>query len=105
MAAPSSFSAKVLIVLIKGYRLFISPLLGPRCRFNPTCSQYGLDAIRMHGAIKGGWLTLKRVLKCHPLSAGGDDPVPPKSGCEQNHAHSTPAQHASKHTSNRREKQ
>lgn len=105
MATSSSFGAKVLIVLIKGYRLFISPLLGPRCRFNPTCSQYGLDAIRIHGAIKGSWLTLKRVLKCHPLSAGGEDPVPPKNGCEQNPIHSTPEQHAAQHTSNRREKQ
>ncbi|MGR6982228.1 membrane protein insertion efficiency factor YidD [Testudinibacter sp. P27/CKL/0425] len=93
MATSSSFGAKVLIFLIKGYRLVISPLLGPRCRFNPTCSQYGLDAIRTHGALKGGWLTVKRILKCHPLSAGGDDLVPPatscKCGAEQSHKHST----------------
>lgn len=81
MATSSSLGAKILILLIKFYRLVISPMLGPRCRFNPTCSQYGLQAIQTHGAIKGGWLTLKRVLKCHPLSAGGDDPVPPAVSC------------------------
>ena len=84
MEPSPSFGAKVLIVFIKAYRLVISPLLGPRCRFNPTCSQYGLEAIQTHGALKGGWLTVKRLLKCHPLSAGGDDPVPPK-----NNRHST----------------
>ncbi len=68
-----------LIVLIKGYQNFISPLLGPHCRFNPTCSSYAIQAINCHGSIKGSWLALKRILKCHPLSAGGDDPVPEKS--------------------------
>lgn len=66
------------ILLIKFYRYFISPMLLPRCRFNPTCSQYGLEAIQVHGAIKGSYLTIKRILKCHPLHEGGDDPVPPK---------------------------
>ncbi|MGV6989851.1 membrane protein insertion efficiency factor YidD [Testudinibacter sp. P80/BLE/0925] len=105
MATSSSFGAKILIVLIKGYRLGISPLLGPRCRFNPTCSQYGLEAIRTHGAVKGGWLTLKRVLKCHPLSAGGDDPVPPKY-CDGKHGDATSRTHSisDQYTSNRREK-
>ncbi|MBE2893887.1 membrane protein insertion efficiency factor YidD [Spirabiliibacterium falconis] len=78
MQSSSSFGAKGLIFVIKVYRLVISPLFGPRCRFTPTCSQYGLDAIKRFGALKGGWLTLKRVLKCHPLSAGGYDPVPEK---------------------------
>lgn len=78
MAKTYSIGAKVLIGLIKFYRLAISPLIGPRCRFDPTCSQYGLEAIKSHGALKGGWLTLKRVLKCHPLNPGGYDPVPPK---------------------------
>ncbi|TNG95809.1 membrane protein insertion efficiency factor YidD [Testudinibacter sp. TR-2022] len=87
MATSPSFGAKALIFLIKGYRLIISPMLGPRCRFNPTCSQYGLEAIQTHGALKGGWLTLKRVLKCHPLSAGGDDPVPPKGSGQNHHNH------------------
>ncbi|TCP18332.1 hypothetical protein EV693_1029 [Nicoletella semolina] len=66
------------LALIHFYRYCISPFLAPRCRFYPTCSQYGLEAIRLHGAFKGSWLTLKRILRCHPLSQGGDDPVPPK---------------------------
>ena len=62
------------------YRLFVSPLLGPRCRFQPTCSQYALDAVRRHGVWSGFWLTAKRLAQCHPfekLGAGhGFDPVP-----------------------------
>ncbi|PID51381.1 MAG: membrane protein insertion efficiency factor YidD [Pasteurellales bacterium] len=73
-----SFLAIILISIIKFYRYFISPMLLPRCRFNPTCSQYGFEAIQVHGAIKGSWLTIKRILKCHPLNEGGDDPVPTK---------------------------
>lgn len=66
----------ILILLIRGYRTFISPLFLPSCRFNPTCSQYGLEAIEKFGAIKGGWLTIKRILRCHPFHPGGYDPVP-----------------------------
>lgn len=68
--------------LIRGYQLFISPLLGPRCRFYPTCSHYALEAIDTHGALKGGWLALRRVLRCHPWNPGGLDPVPPRCGCK-----------------------
>ncbi|OXS16180.1 membrane protein insertion efficiency factor YidD [Zobellella denitrificans] len=64
------------IGLIRLYQLVISPLLGPRCRFTPTCSQYAIEAIRLHGFLKGGWLTVKRLLKCHPLGPSGHDPVP-----------------------------
>lgn len=64
------------IVLIKIYQYAISPLLGPRCRFQPTCSNYALIAINRHGIRIGGWLSIKRVIKCHPLSTGGFDPVP-----------------------------
>ena len=78
MASSSSLGSKFLIMLIRGYQLAISPLLGPRCRFNPTCSNYGIEALRRFGMLKGSWLTAKRILKCHPLHAGGDDPVPPK---------------------------
>lgn len=67
-----------LTLLIRFYRYFISPMLGARCRFNPTCSRYALDAIQIHGAVKGSWLAAKRIAKCHPLHEGGDDPVPPK---------------------------
>ena len=80
--ARPSVIAYLLLGLVQFYRYAISPMLAPRCRFYPTCSQYALDAIRIHGGIKGGWLALKRILRCHPLSEGGEDPVPPKScGC------------------------
>lgn len=69
---------QLLLSLIKFYRKFISPMTPPACRFHPTCSQYGLEAIETHGAMKGGYLTIKRILKCHPFHPGGFDPVPPK---------------------------
>lgn len=69
--------ACMLVLLVRGYQLFISPMLGPRCRFHPTCSQYAVEALQTHGAVKGGWLALRRVLRCHPLHPGGHDPVPP----------------------------
>lgn len=65
--------------IIRGYQLFISPLLGPRCRFTPTCSQYGIEAINTHGFLKGAWLTSKRLLRCHPFNDGGSDSVPDKN--------------------------
>ncbi|MDJ0731310.1 MAG: membrane protein insertion efficiency factor YidD [Crocosphaera sp.] len=68
---------KILILLIKGYRKFISPLFPPSCRFRPTCSQYTLEAIEKFGALQGSWLGLKRILRCHPFHPGGYDPVPP----------------------------
>ncbi|TEA26879.1 membrane protein insertion efficiency factor YidD [Candidatus Schmidhempelia bombi] len=74
----TSYGAKGLILLIRGYQRFISPLLGPHCRFQPTCSHYAIVAIRRFGLLKGSWLMVKRILKCHPLHAGGEDPVPPK---------------------------
>jgi putative membrane protein insertion efficiency factor len=66
---------KVLRLLIKFYQLAISPLHGPCCRYHPTCSEYALEAIERYGALRGGWLALKRVLRCHPFHAGGYDPV------------------------------
>jgi uncharacterized protein len=64
------------ILLIKGYRRFISPLFPPSCRFQPTCSEYALDAIARFGTLRGGWLAIKRISRCHPLHPGGYDPVP-----------------------------
>lgn len=69
---------KILISLIRFYQVVISPIKPPSCRFYPTCSHYGLEAVQRFGALKGGWLTLKRILKCHPLHPGGIDPVPEK---------------------------
>jgi|GEM_PF-141945 putative membrane protein insertion efficiency factor len=68
--------AALLLALISFYRQWISPLLGPRCRFIPSCSAYGLEAISRHGPWRGSWLTLRRLLRCHPFSACGCDPVP-----------------------------
>ncbi len=66
----------VAIQLIKLYQVLISPLLGPRCRFTPTCSHYAIEAIKLHGIVKGCWLAAKRLIKCQPLNEGGYDPVP-----------------------------
>lgn len=66
----------LLIALIRGYQYLISPWLGANCRFQPTCSAYGLEAIRRHGAIRGAWLTARRIGRCHPWHEPGYDPVP-----------------------------
>jgi uncharacterized protein len=65
-----------LILLVRGYQFFISPYFPPSCRYHPTCSNYALEAIRIHGAIKGIGLAAWRILRCNPWSAGGEDPVP-----------------------------
>jgi len=65
----------LIIGLIKFYRKFISPLKGPSCRFCPTCSQYAMDAINKYGLIKGSYLSIKRILRCHPFNKGGYDPL------------------------------
>ena len=67
----------LLIGLLRGYKLLISPLLGQRCRFHPSCSDYAMEAVRIHGPIRGSWLAARRVGRCHPLHPGGHDPVPP----------------------------
>jgi len=67
---------RALLAIVRFYRKNISPMSAPRCRFMPTCSRYALEAIEKHGARKGSLLTIKRILKCHPLHKGGYDPVP-----------------------------
>ena len=69
---------KILILLIRFYQKFISPLFPAKCRYYPTCSQYTLEAIQEYGAIKGTYLGIRRILKCHPFHEGGYDPVPKK---------------------------
>jgi len=67
------------ILLIRFYQSFISPLLGPSCKYHPTCSNYAIEAFRQHNFFYASWLTVWRVLRCNPFSKGGYDPVPPKS--------------------------
>ncbi|HEY9814205.1 MAG TPA: membrane protein insertion efficiency factor YidD [Candidatus Obscuribacterales bacterium] len=74
-----SLATSLLIGLVRLYRLIISPLFPPVCRFQPTCSQYAMEAIARFGPIQGSWMALRRVSRCHPLHPGGYDPVPPLS--------------------------
>jgi len=72
-----SAAAWLLVLLLTCYRRFVSPLLGPHCRFYPSCSAYALEAVRVHGALRGAWLAIRRLSRCHPFHQGGLDPVPP----------------------------
>jgi len=76
VAKNEAFPKKIAMFAIRGYQYFLSPLFGICCRFEPSCSHYSLEAINEYGFIAGGWLTLKRLLKCHPFHSGGYDPVP-----------------------------
>lgn len=67
---------RILMYIIRGYQLFLSPVLGSSCRFYPTCSHYALEAVDKHGAIKGSWLAIRRIGRCNPWHEGGIDPVP-----------------------------
>ena len=71
-----NFFSLIFTIPIKIYQILISPLLGPSCRFTPTCSQYTIEAIQKYGPLKGGWLGFKRILRCHPWGGCGHDPVP-----------------------------
>jgi len=76
MNASPSIAQRLLMGVVRGYRLLLSPWLGSSCRFYPTCSAYALDALQQHGAAAGSYLTARRILRCHPFCAGGHDPVP-----------------------------
>ncbi|MFC1712728.1 membrane protein insertion efficiency factor YidD [Candidatus Poribacteria bacterium] len=75
---------KFVLYLIRIYRLYFSPFFPPSCRFYPTCSQYAQEAITRYGLVTGGWLSIKRLCKCHPLHGGGYDPVEPSFGRDTN---------------------
>jgi len=77
VASRPTLLARLLVVPIVGYRKLVSPFLGQRCRFTPSCSAYAVDALRAHGAFRGLWLAIRRVARCHPWNPGGPDPVPP----------------------------
>ncbi len=68
--------SKLFIVAIRGYQVTMSPLLAPSCRYTPSCSQYAIEALDRHGALKGSWLAGRRLLRCHPFRVGGHDQVP-----------------------------
>ena len=70
------FLNRALMGLVRGYQLIISPMLPPTCRYEPSCSHYAIEALQRHGPLKGGWLALKRILRCHPWGSSGYDPVP-----------------------------
>jgi len=70
--------SKVLIALLRVYQVVVSPLVGPRCKYYPSCSSYAIEAVRVHGALRGAGMAAWRVLRCNPLSNGGLDPVPPR---------------------------
>jgi uncharacterized protein len=76
--AGPTLAARLFIVPVLGYRRFISPFLPPVCRFAPSCSEYALEALRTHGAVRGLWLAVRRLARCHPFNPGGYDPVPPR---------------------------
>ena len=76
MAGIMSVPRRLLAAVIRGYQAAISPLLPPSCRFHPSCSQYALEAVTRHGALRGSWLAARRLARCHPFHPGGYDPVP-----------------------------
>lgn len=80
----------VVLAAIRGYQWTVSPLLGPVCRFYPSCSHYGFEAIRVHGAARGTWYTARRLLRCHPWNPGGVDPVPERQVRRTSPTPSTP---------------
>ena len=77
MSAARRVAVAALVLPIRAYQLLLSPLLGPRCRFYPSCSTYAVEALRVHGPLRGTWLAARRLLRCHPWNPGGLDPVPP----------------------------
>ena len=88
---PLRTDLEILLWLIRAYQLAISPFLGRHCRFHPTCSAYAAEALVRHGLIRGVWLSVKRVGRCHPWHPGGNDPVPPRAGVRGSTLHGSKA--------------
>jgi len=82
-STPTGLATGVLIKLVRLYQLTLGQLIGGRCRYVPSCSQYFIDALKLHGPLRGTLLGTKRILRCHPFAAGGIDPVPPSKGNDQ----------------------
>lgn len=80
IAALARIPSAMLIFLVRLYQVSLGPVMGGHCRFHPTCSQYAIDSLSTHGALRGTWLTIRRLLRCHPLGGFGFDPVPPRAG-------------------------
>ncbi|HSC88751.1 MAG TPA: membrane protein insertion efficiency factor YidD [Polyangiaceae bacterium] len=78
VASLASAISWLLIGLVRIYQVLLSPLLGPSCRFSPTCSAYAISCLSTHGPLRGSWLAVRRILRCHPFHPGGYDPPPPK---------------------------
>lgn len=89
--------ALLLMLLVRAYQLVLSPLLGPSCRFYPSCSAYGLESLRVHGALRGTWLTVRRLLRCHPWNPGGVDEVPPPRAPGRQHGSAHRHEHRHRH--------
>ncbi len=81
---------RLLLAMIRAYQFLLSPWVGSQCRFYPTCSHYAAEAIERHGAIRGSWLALRRIGRCHPWHPGGMDPVPESCSCADHHSHGKP---------------
>jgi uncharacterized protein len=79
----------LVVLLLRAYRAVVSPLYGPTCRFYPSCSEYALIAVERHGVFRGGWLAVRRLLRCHPWNPGGVDPVPSLEGSAESSDDST----------------
>lgn len=90
LARLRSLPAALLVVLVRAYQRVISPLLPPSCRFYPSCSAYAVTALTRHGAVRGGWLTVRRLTRCHPWNAGGVDHVPGRPGTPDHGEHRRP---------------